>query len=192
MDPLWWFPERGDATDRARKVCADCPDQLACADWALAAPTRLVGIWGGLSGFDRQRIRRGTRARVHDGAMSDVGIAGTNGHVDLAEPEARHTQPFSVASSEPRICAAPNCGNQLVGKQERFCSRRCQKKDSYARSGRPARTPAVKQPSSTTAIRIDPTAVLASAGFELTGYMLTDSGGQPWLLTRSQTGGNHP
>ncbi|MFJ7063235.1 WhiB family transcriptional regulator [Streptomyces microflavus] len=46
----------------AKAVCATCPVQPACLDWALSndEPT---GVWGGLSEDERRRLKR-RRART--------------------------------------------------------------------------------------------------------------------------------
>jgi WhiB family redox-sensing transcriptional regulator len=47
-DPDLWFPEPGQRHRRqqAKAICATCPHQDPCRDWAAAQP-RIVGIWGG-------------------------------------------------------------------------------------------------------------------------------------------------
>lgn len=42
----------------ARKVCAICPHQAECAEWALTKNERF-GMWGGLSPRDRVNIQKG-------------------------------------------------------------------------------------------------------------------------------------
>ena len=39
----------------AKEVCNDCPVRVLCADYALAA--HMVGIWGGTTTEERQRLR---------------------------------------------------------------------------------------------------------------------------------------
>lgn len=198
-----FFPRRGRPAGPALAVCGTCPGADACRAWAIGAPTALRGIWGGLSEKQRRRLRAAQTSRGDDGGMDDGpepvladaddddndGATMDDGVILEAPSNNGHVAPDPVTATEPRLCAGPGCDQELTGRQERFCSRNCAKKESYARSGRPARTPTVKQPSSAAAIRIDPTAVLASAGFELTGYLLTDSGGQPWMLTSLRTPG---
>lgn len=41
----------------ARKVCATCPHQAECADWAIEKNERF-GMWGGLTPRDRITIRK--------------------------------------------------------------------------------------------------------------------------------------
>ena len=53
-----WFADPGhnDLVRAAKRVCATCPVQEACRDYALAEPD-LMGVWGGLSKAQRQRWR---------------------------------------------------------------------------------------------------------------------------------------
>jgi len=55
-----FFPERGDPVVEAKKICASCPVQQQCLDYALAIPN-IVGIWGGMSGKERRTYRRQQR-----------------------------------------------------------------------------------------------------------------------------------
>lgn len=55
VDPEWFFPavdggsphNPHSRTAKARRVCADCPLQMPCADWA-ADTAQQFGVWGGL------------------------------------------------------------------------------------------------------------------------------------------------
>ena len=47
----------------AKKICGQCPYQLACFSYAIKA-VDLHGIWGGTTAKDRASIRRGRGARV--------------------------------------------------------------------------------------------------------------------------------
>jgi WhiB family transcriptional regulator, redox-sensing transcriptional regulator len=47
----------------AKAVCARCPVQDACADYALAN-REPYGVWGGLSEAEREAIWRGRRRRL--------------------------------------------------------------------------------------------------------------------------------
>lgn len=58
VDVAWFFPERGRPTGRAKKVCAGCPAQLDCLEFALSAGDQLHGVWGGLSQTERRRLLR--------------------------------------------------------------------------------------------------------------------------------------
>lgn len=58
-DPALFFPEVGenDAAHEAKAICAQCPVRIACLEHALATG-EVHGIWGGMNGRERQRIRR--------------------------------------------------------------------------------------------------------------------------------------
>lgn len=56
-DPEAFFPEKGDSTQRAKRMCRGCPLISACLDYALTHP--VYGVWGGTSQIDRSRLRRG-------------------------------------------------------------------------------------------------------------------------------------
>ncbi len=53
---LNWFPENGQTSSRALRVCAACLARPDCLRWALSQGNDLHGIWGGSS--QRQRNRR--------------------------------------------------------------------------------------------------------------------------------------
>lgn len=60
-DPDLWFPatEYGPAAREAKAICAICPHEDACREWAYAQPvTQLYGIWGGTTKPDRERHKR--------------------------------------------------------------------------------------------------------------------------------------
>jgi WhiB family redox-sensing transcriptional regulator len=69
MDALLFFgpdaeprPEREIREAKAKAVCALCPVQAQCLDYALGQSIR-YGIWGGLDEEERARKRRRTRGR---------------------------------------------------------------------------------------------------------------------------------
>lgn len=61
VDPAVFFPERGEPTGEAKRVCMQCVVRDDCLEWALTSGER-YGIWGGLSGRERRRLRRQRRA----------------------------------------------------------------------------------------------------------------------------------
>lgn len=54
---LSWHPKPGESTTAVRAVCAACLVVDECCDYALADPG-LVGVWGGMSVRERDRLRR--------------------------------------------------------------------------------------------------------------------------------------
>lgn len=65
-DPELFFPGPGrvDHIREARKVCRLCPVQVRCLDWSLEldATEHLFGIWGGVTEYERKRLRLKRRA----------------------------------------------------------------------------------------------------------------------------------
>jgi WhiB family transcriptional regulator, redox-sensing transcriptional regulator len=61
-----FFPGRGETAGPARRVCAQCPVQQPCLDYAIT--NRIThGIWGGLTERERRALRsRWVRASRRD------------------------------------------------------------------------------------------------------------------------------
>jgi WhiB family redox-sensing transcriptional regulator len=64
VDPDIFFPAAEDeaAAMPAKKICAICPVQEQCLQYALAT-NQSEGVWGGMSSGDRRRLRRRIRDR---------------------------------------------------------------------------------------------------------------------------------
>jgi WhiB family redox-sensing transcriptional regulator len=56
MDVDRFYPDRGESTREAKKVCARCPVTAECLDWAVSTKER-YGVWGGLSERERRRLK---------------------------------------------------------------------------------------------------------------------------------------
>lgn len=54
----WFFPANGEATSRAKAVCAGCPVREECWD---AGKDELYGVWAGTSVEERRDIRMDRR-----------------------------------------------------------------------------------------------------------------------------------
>lgn len=52
-----FFPERGDDTSVAKRICAGCGVLEQCRAYALDAGPLLKGIWGGTSERERRHLR---------------------------------------------------------------------------------------------------------------------------------------
>lgn len=68
LNPELFFPGKGDRGHEARRVCAECPVRVPCAEYALTAPFAAQGIWGGTDEVERSQLRPpsdGTRVRWH-------------------------------------------------------------------------------------------------------------------------------
>lgn len=60
-DPDIFFPPDGGDAAHARQICAECPVQAECLDYAIGADEE-YGIWGGLDPRERWNLKR-RRAR---------------------------------------------------------------------------------------------------------------------------------
>lgn len=61
VDPELWFPDKGQSSSYAKKVCRSCPVIEECLDYALAGGERF-GVWGGTSERERRGMKRVTTA----------------------------------------------------------------------------------------------------------------------------------
>lgn len=57
VDPDLWYPEQGQPTKHARRICGECPVKVQCLQMALDNGERW-GIFGGLDEKQRRRLRR--------------------------------------------------------------------------------------------------------------------------------------
>jgi WhiB family transcriptional regulator, redox-sensing transcriptional regulator len=60
VDPDIFYPLDDDDAEDAKAVCAQCPVQQACLEWALTNRER-DGVWGGATERERRRIIRRRR-----------------------------------------------------------------------------------------------------------------------------------
>lgn len=58
LDPELFFPAKGEETSQIKAVCRACDVQAECLAYAMNGGEE-HGIWGGLSGRERRRLRRG-------------------------------------------------------------------------------------------------------------------------------------
>jgi WhiB family transcriptional regulator, redox-sensing transcriptional regulator len=66
--PSTFFPSDGVGVDVARRICATCPVQGPCLEYALRNRVD-HGVWGGTSDRERRRIARQRRlARAANGS----------------------------------------------------------------------------------------------------------------------------
>lgn len=77
IDGMFFPPKQGRVTEATRELCAACPVQEQCLEFALAQAPNLFGVWGGFSAAEREdiaRMRRGTppkRERKHGPLSGD-------------------------------------------------------------------------------------------------------------------------
>ncbi len=63
-EPSVFFPSDGVGVEHARRICAECPVQTECLEYALGYRIE-HGVWGGASERERRRIlRRRRKAQV--------------------------------------------------------------------------------------------------------------------------------
>lgn len=55
-DPELFYPEMGESSVDAKRVCRRCDERTDCLQWALDHQERW-GIWGGLGPGQRQQLR---------------------------------------------------------------------------------------------------------------------------------------
>lgn len=73
--PSLFFPSDGVGVEVARRICADCPVQEPCLEYALEHRID-HGVWGGCSERQRRRI---LKARRDDAAVPEVPVAVAGG-----------------------------------------------------------------------------------------------------------------
>lgn len=57
-DPELWFPEMGESSVDAKRVCGRCDERTDCLQWALEHK-EAHGVWGGLNERERRRLLKG-------------------------------------------------------------------------------------------------------------------------------------
>lgn len=57
-DPEAFYPEKGEATADAKRICQGCPVRQVCLEYAMEHK-ELFGVWGGLSVRDRRKLSAG-------------------------------------------------------------------------------------------------------------------------------------
>jgi WhiB family redox-sensing transcriptional regulator len=60
VTPSTFFPNDGVGVDHARRICAGCPVQAPCLEYALVERID-HGVWGGASERERRRILKRRR-----------------------------------------------------------------------------------------------------------------------------------
>jgi WhiB family transcriptional regulator, redox-sensing transcriptional regulator len=69
--PDRFFPSDGVGVEVARRICATCPVQEPCLEYALAQRID-HGVWGGASERERRRILKRRRNEAAQAAASGV------------------------------------------------------------------------------------------------------------------------
>jgi WhiB family redox-sensing transcriptional regulator len=55
-DPDAFYPDKGGSSKDAKTICALCPVQSECLDYALSRDERF-GVWGGKSERERRKLK---------------------------------------------------------------------------------------------------------------------------------------
>ena len=66
-DPEVFFPERGQSSQDAKKICRDCPVTKECLEYAVTEPRQRYGVWGGLTETERGEFMRKRRLGAQNG-----------------------------------------------------------------------------------------------------------------------------
>jgi len=104
-----FFPGPGDDLAPARAICAKCPVQEECADYAIGV-TDLKGIWAGLSEDDREEIRAAERE-----AATAEAVASEAGALDEVEEPQPAGEPRPQASRPGELYAVLEQLSQYPG-----------------------------------------------------------------------------
>ena len=67
--PSVFFPSDGVGVDFARKICAECPVQAPCLEYAIRNRVD-HGVWGGCSERERRRIIKRRRAEAAEAELA--------------------------------------------------------------------------------------------------------------------------
>ena len=80
------FPDRGrmDLVALAKSICAGCRVKQECLDYARTSPVDTDGIWGGLTGRERRRVRDGSTCWLTDKRQRGT-LAGYRRHLRAGE-----------------------------------------------------------------------------------------------------------
>jgi WhiB family redox-sensing transcriptional regulator len=73
--PAMFFPSDGVGVDVARRICATCPVQAPCLEYALLYRID-HGVWGGCSERERRRILK--RRRMAAGEVTLISVDSAN------------------------------------------------------------------------------------------------------------------
>lgn len=96
-----WSPDGSTREEAATRNCAGCPVATDCLTYALADP-ELLGIWGGTTTQERNRIRTGN---------PDCGtMTGYRRHHAAGETACRHCSMANAQASRMKRAAATEAG----------------------------------------------------------------------------------
>jgi WhiB family redox-sensing transcriptional regulator len=99
IDPELWFPEKGERTRLAQRLCGQCSVQATCLEYALTNDER-HGVWGGKSERQRQKML---------GARSS---APRDSHPDAANREPRVQCDCGLSKCQGVVAASTRKGHR--------------------------------------------------------------------------------
>jgi WhiB family redox-sensing transcriptional regulator len=101
-DPEAFFPEKGQSTAYAKKVCRRCPVTAECLRAALERDERF-GIWGGLSERERRKLKK---PACEPSAPGSEEHAGASKRVTQADAAKQRRREYAACRSEGMSNAA--------------------------------------------------------------------------------------
>ncbi|AAN07983.1 WhiB transcription factor [Mycobacterium phage RitSun] len=129
---IWFLNESGHyVNDAARKICWECPVQPQCLQWALKHNE--LGVWGGFSEKERQRIKRGELAPVKPARFTDKKCEQCGDVFEPVTQRARFCSPkckkraANALRSVPSRKTCSHCGGEFMGTYAQTCSNECRR-----------------------------------------------------------------
>lgn len=58
VDPVLFFPEKGEKSVEALRICGRCDAREACLSYAMSIDGSIIGVWGGTTETQRKAMRR--------------------------------------------------------------------------------------------------------------------------------------
>lgn len=105
LDPEMFHPRRGEGEEAAKAICAQCPVQAECLEYALANVMR-VGVWGGASERERRMIRRERHTARALGITIEEAREIVQAQISEATPARRLRQRFGYTEEQATVVLA--------------------------------------------------------------------------------------
>ena len=128
----WWFAGGHRETLQAKGICADCPVQGPCLDFALSR-SDLLGIWAGTTPNERTSMRRARRPFVVDSVTADAGLDAEGPRLEIAREE---IAPVAMATVDIDLVAEAEADTGIEPAIE------ANRRQAPGMSARPTRSPA--------------------------------------------------
>lgn len=121
IDPELWFPEKGNNSRSAKKICAACPVREECLRAALEQPER-YGVWGGLSEHERRKLRPTTRTCKAEGC--DAEFSPGPSHAVFCSDNCRKAARNKSYDDSVKALLCIQCGGETTTLRCQACTRR--------------------------------------------------------------------